>query len=81
MCNTEAWKPQRLLDTLKRIDGPATVPEIAWRAGIGTATVPDVLDRLTAKTRVVQVRAAGVDSGCYRLVDVPPEPPGYPSPL
>ena len=78
---TEEWEQQRVLDALKRSDGPATVSEIAWQAGLGTATVPDVLDRLIAEKRVVQVRVPGVNSDCYRLVDVPPSPPSYPSPL
>ena len=67
---------QVVIDALKRIDVLATESGIAWKAGIGTGTVPGVLRRLIDEKRVRQV-----GSGRYELVVLPPSPPGYPKTL
>ena len=40
------YNGRAVLAALERVGGPATVSDIAWKAGIGTGTVPGVLRRL-----------------------------------
>ena len=72
---------QLVIDALKRIDGPATVAEIAREIslGMGTWTVSSVLPDLIDEKRVRQVRQGGNDR--YELVPPPPPAPTFSSPF
>ncbi|MDE0139359.1 MAG: hypothetical protein OXM57_05750, partial [bacterium] len=74
------------IEALREIDGPATVSEIAWQAGIGAVSVEVVLDRLLAKGSMVGwgivIDVVGHPRR-YALLPptAEPSPPSFPSPL
>lgn len=80
MTPDEEYERRRTLDALRRIGGPARLDEIIGRAGLGGATVRQVLDDLIDSR---EVERTGQFDDLYQLRTPPTLPPGpsYASPL